>query len=292
MYGQGQQYPQGQPQQPYGQPPQGQPPYGQPPAAPQYGAPQQPQYGYPQQPPAPQYGAPQPPQYGQQPPQYGAPQPPQYGQPPAPRKSNTGLIVGLVIGAVVLGGGGIAAFALMGGKGGTGPGSSTAGQYKLSAPASLPGGYVQKSAKDQPGNASGVSNHGVTSYAGGVLATYSKGADSTDMITIGGSYGTLDNPATFINDAGSQITATGKMTWKTPLASVDAQDGKDPGGKLSCGVATSSGFDIPVCIWANHSTAGSVTFTHISLTGAATQLSPSEAADQARAIRDAMVVAK
>ncbi|MGX4737435.1 hypothetical protein [Kitasatospora griseola] len=92
MYGQGQgpqQYPQGQPQQPYDAPPQP-PGYGAPqPQPPAYGAPQPPAYGAPQQQP-PAYGAPQPPAYGapqQQPPAYGAPQPPAYGapqqQPPA-----------------------------------------------------------------------------------------------------------------------------------------------------------------------------------------------------------------
>src|SRR6266545_1286602 len=65
---------------PYGQPHPGQPQYGQ----------QPPQYGQQQQPP-PQYGQPQ---YGQ----YPAP-----GYPPqAPRKSRTGLIIGLVAGGVAL----------------------------------------------------------------------------------------------------------------------------------------------------------------------------------------------
>ncbi len=94
---------------PYGQP--SSPPYGQPQhGEPQYGG--QPQYGQPQYG-QPQYGQPQ---YGQ--PQYGQPsqsaygQPPQqpYGQypggppfaPPPPRKSRTGLIIGLVIGVVLL----------------------------------------------------------------------------------------------------------------------------------------------------------------------------------------------
>ncbi|MFI6255396.1 hypothetical protein ACIBCL_04680 [Micromonospora zamorensis] len=80
------------------------PPYGQQPdpnvtpwsgpPAPQQGG--QPPYG--QQPPVPQYGQQPPmPPYGQQPPmpQYGAPVPPA-------KKSNKGLIIGLVVGAVVL----------------------------------------------------------------------------------------------------------------------------------------------------------------------------------------------
>ncbi|GAA0678411.1 hypothetical protein GCM10010193_34850 [Kitasatospora atroaurantiaca] len=317
MYGQGQQYPQGQPQQPYGQPPQygapqqPAPPYGQPP---QYGAPQQqPGYGYPQQqPPAPQFGQ-QPgfPQ-GQVPPQapYGAPG----GYPPPPRKSNAGLVIGLVVGALVLVGGGLAIYGLAGSDDNThttnvstggattggssstsggsgGGGGSTQGKYKLSAPVSLPGGYTRKSNKDNPGDPSEKGN-GYSSYDGGLLATYVKGADSTDSITVGGSYGKIQDPNAIITQSSAQITASGKMSWKTPLASVDAKDAKDPGGKMSCGVATTSGFDVPICIWANHSTAASVTFTHISLSGSSTQLSQSQAAEQARTIRDAMVVAK
>lgn len=87
----------------YGQ----QPPYGPPPGGPGYG--QQPPYGqqpgYGQQPygaPAPGYGPQQP--YGQQP--YGQQpygQQPGYGAPvPPPKKSNTGLIVGIAVLAVVV----------------------------------------------------------------------------------------------------------------------------------------------------------------------------------------------
>src|SRR3954467_5793939 len=94
---------------PYGQPPQSGPPYGQQPGYDPYGQP--PQSGPPQSGP-PQYGQPQSgapygqPGYGQ--PQYGQPQ---YGQypgagayPPAPppKKSRTGLIIGLVGGGLVL----------------------------------------------------------------------------------------------------------------------------------------------------------------------------------------------
>lgn len=101
-------------QPPYGQ----QPGYGQQPQQPGYGQsqPQQPGYGAPQQQPG--YGQSQPPGYGQTPPPggygqqqpqqpgYGAPQqqPGGFGQPlpPAPKKSKTGLIVGVGGGAVVL----------------------------------------------------------------------------------------------------------------------------------------------------------------------------------------------
>ena len=82
------------------------------PQQPQQGYPQQPQQGYPQQPvnqgypqqgyipPQPQqgYGAPQQPQQPNA--GFGGPQQPQ--QPQQPKKSNTGLIIGIVVGALVL----------------------------------------------------------------------------------------------------------------------------------------------------------------------------------------------
>ncbi|MEV4614526.1 hypothetical protein AB0K43_18295 [Kitasatospora sp. NPDC049258] len=289
MYGQGQgqQYPQGQPPQPYGQPPYGapQPGYGQPP---QYGAPApQPGYGYPQQP-VPQYGAPQPgyPNAAPQQPQYGG------GYPQPPRKGNTGLVVGLVIGALVLVGGGLVAMKLTdkgssdGGTGGSGggKGSTATAKYKLSAPESLPGGYSKKSGQDVPAGG------GLTKVEGSLSAMYQKSA--TDLISVGGNWGTVDDPAAVMAATASAM----KMTWKTPLAEVDAKDLKDPGGKMQCGVATSgtsaSSIDTPLCIWANHSTVGTVVFTSISLTGSGSTLSAAQAADRSRQIRDAMVVAK
>ncbi len=122
QYGQPQQGqpPFGQPSQqsqpPFGQVPQGQAPYGQPPFGQpsQQGQPPQgmPQYGQAPQGQSMQYG--QAPQgqspYGQPPqgmPPYGQPpqgQPPQYGQMPprGPKKSKTGLIIGIICGVVVI----------------------------------------------------------------------------------------------------------------------------------------------------------------------------------------------
>ncbi|MFD8466262.1 hypothetical protein ACFV10_14265 [Streptomyces cyaneofuscatus] len=102
------------PQGPYGPPPHPQQnnPYGTPAAAP--GVPQQPPYGYPQQPPAaPQQGGGWgQPGWGQQQPGIpGGGGPGAAGWPPQgpgaqpPRKKRTGLIVGIVAGAVVLAGG-------------------------------------------------------------------------------------------------------------------------------------------------------------------------------------------
>ncbi|MEV6239553.1 hypothetical protein [Lentzea sp. NPDC051838] len=117
--------PYGQQPNPYGQQPQ-QPPYGQP--QPGYG--QQPPPGYGQQP-QPGYGQPQQDPFGQQGPQsggfpqqgYGQPQygqQPGYGGPggfggPPPKKSNTGLIIGVIVGVLVLVGGGVTAAVLLSG---------------------------------------------------------------------------------------------------------------------------------------------------------------------------------
>jgi hypothetical protein len=101
------------PGQQYGPPP-GQPGYGAP-AQPGYAAPAQPGYGAPAQPgyaaPAPAYGQ-QP--YGQQP--YGGPGQPPFGYgAPAPKKSRTGLIIGLV-GLLVVAGIVVLLFLLLGGS--------------------------------------------------------------------------------------------------------------------------------------------------------------------------------
>jgi len=300
MYGQGQgqQYPQGQPQQPYGQPPQ----YGAP--QPPYGAPQQPGYGQP-----PQYGTPQPGGYGTPPPAgygvppqqqpYGAPQqpfPPQqpqqpYGmpqqpggyQPAAPPKKGNGLVIGLVIGALVLAGGGIAVWASK-----SGGGSDIAGKYKVSAPDSLPGGYTKKSSSDR-GAVTGT--EGLATLEGSVGAVYQKTA--TDLVALGGGWGTVKDPGALITAVSAKITTgTGdeKLTWKKELAEVDAKDPKDPAGKLRCGVASNGKAEFPVCAWANHASFGSISFINLSPT--ATALPQSQAADRTRQIRDAVVVAK
>ncbi|GAA1232542.1 hypothetical protein GCM10009665_23440 [Kitasatospora nipponensis] len=301
-------YGQNQPQYP---PQDGPGPYGQPPQAPAYGAPQPPQYGYPQQAPAPQYGAPQygaPQQqgYGQQPqPAYGAPQPaygqqpyPQQGYPqqpapqqpyggfqPAPRKGKGGLVAGLVIGALVLGGGGFAAWKLMGG--------AAAGSYKLAAPQSLPGGYTQKSVKTAPVDASKAKDAGTDITA--LAASYANGTDVGDTLSVGGHYGSLNNPGKAIDDYAAQVTASG-ASWTTPLTAYSGGSNKD-GATLKCGVMGIKLAGIPdtagttVCVWSSSSTFASVSFSKLSGTKTVA-VPPAEAAKQAEAIHDAMVVAK
>lgn len=291
MYGQGQpQYPpQGQPQPGYGQPPYGQPQpgYGQP--QPGYGQPQ-PGYGQPQ----PGYGQPQP-GYGvppQQPyppqPQAGWGQQPQYAggyPPPAPKKGKAGVVVGVVIGALVLGGGGFAAYKLTS--------SAAAGSYKLAAPQTLAGGYTQKSAKSAPADPAKSATLGSDVTA--LSASYASDADATDTITVGGDYGKLGDPDKAIANFSSQLTQSG-ATWTTPLSSYSGGSNKDD-ATLKCGVLD---FKIPgapdsggqsVCVWASRSTIASVSFAKLNGIKLVT-LAPADAAKKTEAIHDAMVVAK
>ncbi|GLW72194.1 hypothetical protein Kpho02_44930 [Kitasatospora phosalacinea] len=305
MYGQGQgpqQYPQGQPQQPYGAPPP-QPGYGggQPPAygAPQppaYGAPQQqPGYGYPQQqPPAPQPGYGQPPAPPQQ--WGGAPQQPGYGgyPPPAPSKGKGGIIaLVVVVGLAVIGGG-----VWWGLKGGSNAGSDTVGKYKLAAQDSV-AGYTKKSSSEK-GSLKGLD--GVGTFEGSLSVTYQK--STTNLASFGGSWGKVDDPGKAIDAVAGKLDEAmngsadegegGKAVWKQKLSAVDAQDSKDPGSKLSCGLLGSDEADsketIPVCIFATHSTIGTVTANNLDPKGK--QLSVSETAALARQLRDASTVAK
>ena len=317
MYGQGQQYPQGQPQQPqqpYGQPPQPgapQPGYDPPQyGAPQYGAPQ-PQYGYPQQQPAPapQYGAPQPPYgqppYGQPPqqapaPQYGAPQPP-YGAPQAPygapggyppgappAKGKGGLVIGLVIGALVLGGGGFGLYKAFGGP------DAPGGSDKISTPQTLAGGYTQKTAVDQaPAAGKEAEAAKIGTDVRSVVASYTRTADPLDSVGVIGVYGKLNNPRGLVDDANGDPGEAG--TWSTKPADFPAQDSRNPSGILSCGILLSSitKSQTAVCAWADASTFARVSFLKVSVTGEASKpMTPEQAAAKTRAIRDAMVVAK
>ncbi|MQS12225.1 hypothetical protein F7Q99_07930 [Streptomyces kaniharaensis] len=271
MYGQGQQYPQGQPQ-PYGGPPQ----YGAP--QPQYGAPQ-PQYGYPPQ--GQPYGAPQQP--------YGVPPQAPYGQPgyPAPpKKGNGGLVVGLLVGALVLGGGGFAAWKFVGG------GSDAGGKYKLTAPQSLPDGYTKKTSEEKPADTSKPEAAKLGKDLNVLVASYAKGGDALDGISVIGIYGELNDPGQIIED--SKKDGSG-VTWSTPMTEFPAQDSHASSGKLECGVFSllAGKSQTTVCVWADKSTTGRVSFTHPSLTGAApASITPAQAADKTRAIRDAMKVAK
>ncbi|WP_431678536.1 hypothetical protein [Kitasatospora sp. KL5] len=303
MYGQGQQYPQGQPQQPYGQPPQ----YGGAPQPPAYGAPQPPQYGYPQQQPAPPYGA--------QPGYPGAPVPGQqqpYGSPggyppPTPPKGNNGLVIGLVIGAVVLIGGGLAVWGLSGkdssggSTGGTtgGGGTTASAAYKLELPAALPDGHTQKSATSAPATPGPDGQKPACTDGTAVAGSYTK--NQTSMVQVIGCYGAVASPDLVLalveteavkpkTISGTTITAT----WRTRPTEYPAGTGGAPGAKLKCGVLSTSATKTTggntICIWADRSTAVEVIFADLGLTGK--PITPAEAAEKTKAIRAVVEVKK
>lgn len=293
MYGQGQQYPQGQPQ--YPQYPQGQPqqPYGQPP----YGAP-------PQQPAPPYYGAPQPPPpYGAQPgyPQAPVPQQPYGapgGYPPPPRKSS-GRAIALVIGAVVVIGGGIAAWGLSGGgSGGPGGGGATAATYRVDLPTTLPDGYVKGQSTSAPATPGPDGKPPACTNGTGFAGSYSK--NRTDLMQVVGCYGAVASPDTVLSVMEASVVeprtvsgTTVKSAWTTAPAEFPVGPTNSSGAKLRCGVlgvTISKSAGNAVCIWADHSTVVEVVFADLSLTGA--KLTPAEAAEKTRAVREAILVKK
>ncbi|MEU1350178.1 hypothetical protein [Streptomyces sp. NPDC005795] len=291
----GDQPPQGQPG-PYGQQPGpygGQPPQGQPQGQPGYGYPQQAPQGVPpqQQPPQPGYGYPQaqqPGPYGQQPPTppYGGQ--PAYGQqpgfPPAqPPKKKTGLIVGAVIVALAVIGGGVY-FLTSGGASNSDVADSTKG-YKLTPAATLDG-YKKGSgtgAADTNGPLTGsektkIEEAGVKN-PNGAGAEYQGGSEkdlSLKMISLSGYWGEVSDPASVINksfnqakldmtkgDSKSKAELVGSPKDVTPAGfkgalmrcqnlktDIEGGDGTVENGPES--------LEAPICIWADYSTVGIV----------------------------------
>ncbi|MFJ9697962.1 hypothetical protein [Kitasatospora sp. NPDC101183] len=272
MYGQEPQYPPG------GQPPYGaQPPYGPPqpqPPHPPYGAPQPGYGGYPQQ--QPPYGPPQQPGYPAQPGYGGYP-----GYPQPPRRSRGGLVAALVVGALVLGGGGFAAWKYLGGGGDDKPGT-----YKLVAPQTIGNGYDRGLVKE---DATDVSKPEMAAYGKNLHTlgvAFDHGSDKTDYIVVAGLYGELNDPGQVLDEARKNA---GALTWTTPLTDFPARDDRSSSARLACGAATALGKPGPiVCVWADHSTFGRVSF----MAGGTQGLTPVQAAEKTRAIRDLMKVAK
>ena len=293
----------GQPQQggPYGQPG----PYGQqPPQAPQpgYGYPQQPQaaqpgYGYPQQPPQgvpPQqnpYGQQQPP-YGQAP--YGGQQPyDTVPQPPAPAggKKKTGLIIGAVAVVAAIG---VGAYFVIGGGKGSSSGIADDGAHKLTTPATvINGAYKKSSNADSSGSFTSQDKADFEKWGvknpQDVSAGYAKGTGlAASNLSFQGVYGTIADPEAVVDSMFAKIkteAATDKSTKGKLLGSPQVvRPAGFSNGIMKCQVAqfennesTSTGagapktFEMPLCIWGDHSTVADVTtFSLASLsTGAA-----------------------
>ncbi|MGK4906577.1 hypothetical protein [Streptomyces albus] len=285
--------PYGQPD-PYGQQPPQQP--GQP--GPYGGAPGQPQpgYGYPQQgqPPQPGYGFPQqgqPPQggmpYGQPgqpgmppgqpgmpPGQPGMPMPPQPPQGGGGKGKTIGIVVGalVVVGAIV---GGLFAFGVVGGGGNSDVADD--GPHKLTVPSQVGEYKTSSGGMNSPGGPVGATDSEKAEELGvkdakKVAGGYTNGVGTTGKsMSFNGVYGTIDDPAGTLDnafakadenskDTGDNAGESEKVEWEGDAETVEPE-GLD-GAVMKCRTAKvtegTTNMSIPICIWADHSTMGTV----------------------------------
>lgn len=257
----------GQPQQPgfYGTPG----PYGGQP--PQPSQPPRPGYGHPQ-PPAGQPGVPpQQPPYGQAP----------YGMPPQPPpagggRRKTGLIVGAVAVVAAIGVGAYFVFG-GGGSGGGAAGLTDDGPHKLEPPASV-GAYKKSGTGSDdagPTGAGSAADLGKLGIEDGtvVKASYLSGssAQPDKVMAFNGAHGEISDPEATIDkgfanayreseDTGDNLGAPEEVTWEGSPETVEP-DGLD-GAVMKCQTASivegGQTFEMPVCVWADHSTYGVV----------------------------------
>ncbi|MDK0519447.1 hypothetical protein [Streptomyces sp. ML-6] len=286
----GGQPPQGQPG-PYGGQPQGQPgPYGQQP-------PQgQPGYGYPQQQPPQGYGYPpaqQPGPYGQQPPAppYGG-QPAYGGQPPFPPaepKKKTGLIIGAVVVALAVIGGGVY-FLTSGGPDNSDVADSTRG-YKLKPAASVDE-YKKQSLRDRSGPVTSDEEKAETAALGienpqQAGAGYESGSGKSEItaksLTFQGYSGEVADPVKAVDQTFEIAKAAlQKSESKMNLQLVGSPEFFEPSGfsgaLMKCQdmkITNPEGdgtmkkgpkeFTMPICSWADYSTVGVVNGVDVAL---------------------------
>ncbi|CAM3356517.1 hypothetical protein ACH4LN_29255 [Streptomyces albus] len=288
--------PYGQPD-PYGQqPPQqpGQPgPYGGAPGQPQpgYGYPQQgqppqPGYGFPQQGQPPQGGMPygQPGQPGMPPGQPGMPpgQPGMPGMPMPPQPpqggGGKGKTIGIVVGALVVVGaivGGLFAFGVVGGGGNSDVADD--GPHKLTVPSQVGEYKTSSGGMNSSGGPVGATDSEKAEELGvkdakKVAGGYTNGVGTTGKsMSFNGVYGTIDDPAGTLDnafakadenskDTGDNAGESEKVEWEGDAETVEPE-GLD-GAVMKCRTAKvtegTTNMSIPICIWADHSTMGTV----------------------------------
>ncbi|MFD7982028.1 hypothetical protein ACFV4M_01435 [Kitasatospora indigofera] len=161
------------------------------------------------------------------------------------------------------------------------------GSLRLTAPESLPGGYrAQSPAKVVTDYPSGPQPAGYESFDGSLVAKYTDESDGT--LTIGGAWGTITDPDTVAASATAAMQSP-RRTWTRPLTGADARDPHDPHSSLKCGASTEAMIVMTTCLWVNHYTAGSVTFTAW-VDGRPAPLDQADAAERTRRIRDTMTI--
>jgi hypothetical protein len=273
--GQSQQYgPQAGPPSPYGAPQQ---PYD----APPYGAAQSP-YGAPQQP----YGAPAP--------QYGVPQ--TYGTPPPPPKKGNGLLIGLVVGAVVIIGGGVGAYiAFHKSTPPTVPVGQSTSQPPVAGTATTspadPTTDPATTPADDDGDSGTVSlPQSVDGYSvidnsttAGTVSQIKQNESSSSVFTspVIAVYGT-DSSLPFVNFVDQAVTDDSPVANDSPdsvvsellsessVSGIQAEDTSADDGALSCGTITVSNGTANTCAWDDGNSVGFIDFnTQISISAGA-----------------------
>ncbi|WP_405581554.1 hypothetical protein [Streptomyces sp. NBC_01190] len=258
------------PASPYGQQPTGQP-AGQPAGADQGQPPQPPASGgyaegQPQQAPAP--GG-----YGQVPPQpYGQPG---YGQPPAApaggKKNRTGLIVGGVV--VVLA---VVAGALLIVHKSNGGSSDDGKKYQLTTPATVATDYKKSTDPDASGDGFDSTDLALLKKLGmtdpkPVSAGYVQGSETTGkLLSFSGAWGSIKDPRKLADgmmaDARKQAAKDDGDGSKTELVggtkTLHPDAAKDAVVECQTAKVTDSGspksFNVTICLWADHSTIGTI----------------------------------
>ncbi|MFE0131599.1 hypothetical protein ACFWY6_08470 [Streptomyces sp. NPDC059037] len=273
---------------PYGgQQPQQPGPYGQQPQAPQPG------YGYPQQPQAP----------------YGQPPQAPYGQvPPPPAGGGGGKKTGLIIGAVV------ALVAIAGGVwwftagGGSSDVADDGKTYKLTTPATVLGEY-----KKQEGAGGGMEDDdlkeleqaGVTDPKN-VNGNYQAGDGATmKAINFGGAYGDIEDPEKVVDAMFAQMKKNAETGDSEGMHLKGEPEEFTPdgfeNGIMKCQEAefrmggadsaeTEDGipntFQVPMCVWGDHSTVAFVGRSDASATATGKKLTMEDTASMAAKLRD------
>ncbi|MFG3506122.1 hypothetical protein ACGF5F_11475 [Streptomyces sp. NPDC047821] len=283
---------------PYGGQPQQPGPYGQPPQQPQPG------YGYPQQAPPPQGVPPQGYGYPQQPGPYGQPPQQPYGAgpgayppppPPAPKKK-TGLIIGAVAVVAAIGVG--AYFVFGGGAGGNSAvGDDTKG-YKLTAPASV-GEYKKDESSD--GSSSMTDKEKKEAEALGIKnpqdisAQYKSGDESqplaAKMLSFGGAWGEISDPEKALDGYFAMMEKDTAEDEDVSVQFTGPAESVEPAGfegalmkcrqakmsfKGDASAAAPKPFELPVCMWADYSTMGTVSLISMQQAMGGTGAAPSK----------------
>lgn len=258
----------GQPQQPgpYGQPPQGVPP-------------QQPYGQYPQAP------------YGPVPPQGGG-------------KKKTGLVVGAVVVVAALAVGGYFVYDKVSASSVSDDGK----KYKLTAPETVLGSYKKDTSAGDAGGMSSsdladLEKQGVKAPKDAHAAyNYGKGA-TMKSLNYSGVYGEIDDPEKVVdamfaemeknqaNGSEGGFKLTGSPEEFTPdgfengiMKCQKAEFKMGETGADDEGVPGS--FQTPVCVWGDHSTVASATYSDVAATGSGEEISLDDVATQVANLRD------